>query len=128
MVHAELQPVHRPTARALWRRRVPDAGRYFGDGRPGTGQAICDVLADPAGRLGHPHEALQAGLGHGRLGVRRAPPAIREVLRRRLLHHSQPLLSRDRLERVQHAGREADGELRPPRRRQAFRQGRRRVT
>ncbi len=39
----------------------------------------------------HPHEAVQARLGHDRLGVRRPPPAIREVLRRRLVHHPQPL-------------------------------------
>ena len=41
----------------------------------------------------HAHEAVQARLGHGRLGVRRPPPAIREVLRRRLVHRPQPLLS-----------------------------------
>ena len=33
LVHAELQQVHRRAARAVRRRRVPDAGRHLGDGR-----------------------------------------------------------------------------------------------
>ena len=91
MVHAELQPVHRRAAHAVRRRRVPDAGRHFGDGRSRAGRAVRDLLADAAGRRRHPHEAVQARLGHDRLGVRRPPSAIREVLRRRVVHHPQSL-------------------------------------
>ena len=65
----------------------------------------------------HPHEAVQARLGHGRLGVRRPASAIREVLRRRVVHHPQPFVSRDRLGRVQRARRQVDGGLRRAERR-----------
>ena len=54
VVHAELQHVHRRVAHALRRRRVPDAGRHFGDGRSRTRQAVLDLLADAAGRCGRP--------------------------------------------------------------------------
>ena len=46
------------------------------------------------------HEALQARLGPDRLGVRRPPPAVREVLRRRVLHRAQPQLARSALGRI----------------------------
>ena len=35
--------VHRRAARAVRRRRVPDAGRHLGDGRPGARQAVRDL-------------------------------------------------------------------------------------
>ena len=60
---------------------------------PELAQAVLDLLADPAGRRPHPHEAVQARLGHGRLRIRRPPPAIREILRRRLFHHPQSFVS-----------------------------------
>ena len=81
---------------------------------PELARQFATYLAEPAGRRRHPDEAVQARLGHGRLRVRRPPPAIREVLRRRLVHHPQPLLPGDRLERVQQAGRRPDGRLRLP--------------
>ena len=96
---------------ALRRRRIPDAGRRLGDGQPGTRQAVRHLLADAAGRQPHAHEAVQTGLGHGGFRVRRPPSAIREVLRRRLVHHPQPLLSRGRLGRVQRPDRHGDGRL-----------------
>ena len=66
LVHAELQQIRRRVARAVRRRRVPDAGRHLGHGRPRARQAVRDLLADAAGRRRHPHEAVQARLGHGR--------------------------------------------------------------
>src|SRR4029450_6298629 len=52
--------------------------------------------------------------GPGRLRVRRAPPAVREVLRRRLLHRAQPRLPRDAVERVPRHRRRPDVHLRRP--------------
>ena len=102
----------RRAARALRRRRVPNAGGHLGHGRSGPRPAVRELLADAAGRRRNPHEAIQAGVGHGRLGVRRPPPAIREILCRRCLHHPQSFVPRNRLGRVQQAGRGLDGELR----------------
>ena len=95
LVHAELQQFRRRTAHAMRRRRVPDAGRHLRDGRSRARQGVHDVLADAAGRCADPHEAVQTGLGHDRLGVRRTASAVREVLCRRLVHHPQSLVSRD---------------------------------
>ena len=112
LVHPELLALHRRFARTVRRRRVPDAGRYFGDAGRRAGAAIPDVLADAAMRRGHAHEAVQAGLGHGRLGIRRPPSAIRKILRRRAVHHPQSFLPRDRLGVVHRDRRQADGWLR----------------
>jgi hypothetical protein len=73
-----------------------------------------DVLADAAMRRHHPHEAVQAGLGHGGFRIRRPASAIREILCRRAVHRAQPRIPRDRLGRVQQGGRGSDGELRLP--------------
>ena len=104
MVHAELQLVHRRAAHAVRRQRLPDAGRCIGDGGRGPRQAVHHLLADAAGRRARQDEAIQARLGHDRLRIRRSPPAIREVLRRRVIHHPQPLVPRDGLGRVRQGG------------------------
>src|SRR3984893_438124 len=112
LVYPELQQVHRRAPRALRWRRVPDAGRYLGHAQPQARERVLNVLADAAGGRAHAHEAVQACLGHGRLGICRAPSAIREGLCGCGFHHPQPLLSRNRLGRVQSAGRGLYGELR----------------
>ena len=43
---------------------------------PRARQAVHHLLADAAGRRRHPHEAIQARLGHGRLRVRRPASAV----------------------------------------------------
>jgi len=91
-----------------------DAGRHLGDGTIGGWPSSSRLLADAAGRTPvTPHEAMfKLAWDIGRLGIRRPPPAIREVLRRPPPSSSATTLSRDRLERVQPVGREPDGELR----------------
>ena len=83
LVHAELQQIHRRAARALRRWRFSNAGRRLGHGQSRAREGVLDLLADAAGRCAHAHEAVQACLGHGRLGIRRPASAIREILRRR---------------------------------------------
>jgi hypothetical protein len=104
--------LRRRFARTVRRRRLPDAGRMCRSWTTRSGADISDLLADAAMRRAHADEAVQARLGHGRIGIRRPPSAIREILRRRLVHHPQPFLPRDRLGRVQQDRRRFDGELR----------------
>src|SRR5438445_290097 len=92
LVHREPLADHRRAARAVRRRHLPDAGRHHGDARSCAEAAVRNLLADAAARRGGAHEALQARVGPDRLGVRRAASAVREVLRRRLVHRAQPQL------------------------------------
>ena len=82
---------------------------------PDAAPGLRDVLADAAARRARPHEALQARLGHGRQRVRRAPAAVREILRRRLLHRPQPQLPGGGLGFLPRHRRRPDGQLRRPR-------------
>ena len=75
----------RHPARAVGRRRVPDAGERDGDAR--------SRLRRNSRRIGRrrkwrarPGEAVQAGVGPRRLRIRRPASAIREILRRRDVH------------------------------------------
>ena len=63
-------------ARALRRRGPADAGRHLGAAGRQARRAVPDVLADPAHGCAVAHEAVQARLGHHRLGIRRTPCAI----------------------------------------------------
>src|SRR5207302_755199 len=112
VVHAELLHLRRQAARAVRRGRIPDAGRHLGGRERGPGAQVHHVLPDAAKRRRGAHETFQARLGSRRLGVRRPPPAVREVLRRGVLHRAQPRLPRDAVGRVPRHRRRPDGELR----------------
>ena len=79
---------------------------------PKLQRAVRDLLADAAAGGGRAHEAVQARLGPDRLGVRRAAPAVREVLRRGVVHRAQPQLPRGAVGSLPPRRRGLDGELR----------------
>src|SRR5439155_18204287 len=110
-------------ARALWRRHLPDARRRERDARSQDARALRAILADAAASRPRAHEALQARVGPDRLGVCRPAPAVREVLRRRLVHHPQPQLPRGAVEGFREARRRRDGELRRARERRGKESG-----
>ena len=96
---AALQHLHDPAPRPGRRRRdhAPLLRRRLRQRRA----ALAD-RAHPAVAGGHRRragEALQAGVGRHRLGVRVAPRAVRDVLRRRHLRHEGPLVPPLRLGR-----------------------------
>ena len=59
------------------------------DGR-GAARPLRALVEDAVDRGGRAPQALQARLGHRRLGIRRPPHAVREVLRRKLDRGAQP--------------------------------------
>lgn len=69
---------------------------------PAHREIVRDLLADAAPVRSRLHEIIQAGLGIGRFRIRRPASAIREIVRRRLVHRPQPQLPRSTVGRVPH--------------------------
>ena len=96
--HAQLVPGaphrdHRHAAHARGRSAVADAGQHRPRCRPGT-QGSLRALVGTATIGARALQALQAGVGPDRLGIRRPPYAVREILRRQFDHCAQPERSR----------------------------------
>ena len=77
--------------------------------RPAAQGPLRALVVDARARRRRPPQALQAGLGPDRLGIRRPPHALREILRRQFDHRAQPERPRGAVGAIPRHGRRLAG-------------------
>ena len=114
LCHAQLVPGaphrdRRHPAHARGRRSDADARQHRRAHRPAAQGPLRALVVDARARRRRTAQALQAGLGPDRLGVRRPPYALRKVLRRQFDHRAQPERPRSAVGKVPRHGRRIAG-------------------